>query len=234
MDGSGRKANFSRKTQFGVDPQHNGAYLDERHPGYREYSNPTIEALLAAGYVVCGAQNYADAQYGNERCLQACIDFYRHMIDSYYVDADHCYMLGCSNGFMTTLNASARLGTGVIRGLIGLYPLCNLRHAFEETHTGGVKQAYGIESMQDYMEKAKAYDPFLDDRPDIPPTILFWSSADQALPMREHAVKFSEYWRARGGVVETVRVDRDGEDCPHGDWRHFRPDAIVKWCDAHR
>ncbi|MDF2726001.1 MAG: hypothetical protein K0Q59_5679, partial [Paenibacillus sp.] len=57
MNGTERTANWSSRTQYGVDDQHGGAYLREDADGFRLYSNPTIEALLRAGYVVCGAQN---------------------------------------------------------------------------------------------------------------------------------------------------------------------------------
>lgn len=145
MDGSERMANFSGKTQYGVDLQRDGAYMDPLAPGYRRYSNPLIEALLQAGYIVCGAQNYGDGLYGNEFCVQACVDFYHHMLDHYHVDKKNAYMLGCSNGFMTTLNAVSRLGPDSVRALIGLYPLCNLRHAYAVTHTDGVRRAYGLD-----------------------------------------------------------------------------------------
>lgn len=236
MDGSEQKANFTGKTQFGVDRQHHGAYVDRQRPGYREYSSPTIEAFLSAGYIVCGAQNDADLLYGNARSVRACSDFYRHMIGHYHTDADNGFMLGCSNGFMTALNASVRLGQRAIKALIGLYPLCNLRHAFEVTHTEGVKRAYGIESAFEYRLRVGDYDPFLDPNPnpDVPPVLLLWSASDGVLPMNEHAVRYAEYLKQRGRIVESVRVDRDGEDCQHGDWRHFRHDEIVGWCEKHR
>ncbi|MFC3767283.1 hypothetical protein [Paenibacillus sp. GCM10012303] len=45
MDGSERTANFSGKTQYGVDAQNNGLYLDDHIAGFEAYSNPTIESF---------------------------------------------------------------------------------------------------------------------------------------------------------------------------------------------
>lgn len=244
MDGTERMANFSAKTQYGVDPQNNGRYLDSGARGFRRYSNPSIESFLAKGYVVCGAQNGGDGLFGNERCASACAALYRHMQACYNV-SESAFMLGVSNGFMTTLNAIERVGPRAIAAIVGLYPLCNLADAFAYSHRQAVKRAYAIESDDDpeaYLVKAASFDPcgpaWSGDRipaEAFPPTLLIWSGTDRVLPMKRHAAVLARKLRARGICVEDIRIDaeaREGKDeCPHGDWRHFREADIVGWCE---
>ncbi|MBO9604482.1 MAG: hypothetical protein J7639_00950 [Paenibacillaceae bacterium] len=247
MDGSERYANFSGKTQYGVDPQRDGAYLRPDLDGrrFRLYSNPTIEAFLEAGYIVCGAQNGGDLLYGNRACRLACAAFVRHMKRTYRVE-ERCAMLGVSNGFLTSFGAAAELGgVGAVSALIGLYPLCNLRHACEHMHRDGVKRAFGIASDDpgEFAAKAGTFDPCGDRRgsgsatapaPQYPPTLLVWSATDQVLPMGEHAVRLAVRLRADGVDACDIRIDCDGEVCLHGDWRHFMPERFVAWCERNR
>lgn len=243
MDGTERTANFSGKTQYGVDPQNNGIYLDSGARGFRRYSSPLIESFLAKGYVVCGAQNGGDGLFGNERCASACAAFYRHMQARYNV-LESAFIMGVSNGFMTTLNVIERIGPRAVAAIVGLYPLCNLADAHAFTHRQAVKRAYAIKSddPEEYAGKAATFDPcgpvWSGDYIPVkafPPTLLIWSGMDRVLPMERHAVAFARKLRARGNCVENIRIDtetRDGEDeCPHGDWRHFRETAIVGWCE---
>ncbi|TMV49484.1 hypothetical protein FE783_13330 [Paenibacillus mesophilus] len=239
MDGTERKANWSEKTQYGVDTQNDGAYLHMDAPGYRRYSNPTIEAFLRAGYVVCGAQNDGDLLYGNDNCTRACASFYQHMVETYRVERK-CFILGASNGFMTTVGAVRTLGADRVLGIIGQYPLCHLRHAFMHTHREGIKRAFGIASddIAEFESKAEDADPCRapvsgtedDAVSKWPPTLLVWSSTDQVLPMEEHAVKYAALLRARGIAVDDIRVDQDGETCLHGSYKHFLPETFVSWC----
>lgn len=244
MDGTEQKANWSAKTQYGVDTQNGGAYMRQSAETFRLFSNPTIEALLHAGYVVCGAQNGGDLLYGNEACTKACVSFYEHMRQTYRLER-RCFMLGASNGFMTTAGAVRMLGTEHVRGVIGQYPLCNLRHAFTYTHRDGVKKAYGIgtDDPDEFAVKAGHADPFrymecnataASGAADWPPTLLVWSSTDQVLPMNEHAVKFAALLRCCSVPVEDIQVDGEGEVRLHGDFAHFLPDKFVAWCDSVR
>lgn len=246
MDGSERTANFTAKTQYGVDRQRGGFYMSGLADGYRLYSNPLIEALLEEGFIVCGAQNGGDQLYGNERSRQACAAFYRHMRATYRV-TECCCMLGASNGFMTTLNSVAFFGPEAVSAIVGLYPLCNLRHAFRHTHRAQVKQAYGIVTDEDteFGEKTMGSDRdwrgWSIEPERRPPALLIWSTQDRVLPMAEHAVKWGELYQVRGSVAELIRVDgQEGQtarevrrvqvvQAGHGDWRHFRQDDIVHW-----
>lgn len=239
MDGSERTANFTSKTQYGVDAQREGFYLSAAAHGYRLYSNPMIEALLDEGFVVCGAQNGGDLLYGNERSRQACAAFYRHMRETYHV-TERCFMIGASNGFMTTLNTVSLLGSEAVTAIVGLYPLCNLRHAFRYTHGRQVKRAYGIATDEEgeFEAKTAGSDPCDRDwhgwaiEPERrPPALLIWSAEDRVLPMAEHAVKWGALYRARGSVTEQIRVDGEQSEteCGHGDWRHFRHGDVVNW-----
>lgn len=246
MDGTERTASWTGKTQYGVDTQNGGDYLRREAPGYRRYSNPTIEAFLHAGYVVCGAQNYGDLLYGNDHSRLACVSFCEHMTATYRLEPQ-CFMLGASNGFMTTVGAVRTLGAGRVLGVIGQYPLCDLRHAYRHTHRDGVKRAYGIGSDDpaEFESKAGYADPCGEPVPEKagpdngtvygwPPTLLVWSSTDRVLPMEEHAVKYAALLRSRGIAVDDIRVDGDGEPCPHGHYRHFMPEAFVAWCESVR
>ncbi|RKN75880.1 hypothetical protein D7M11_25590 [Paenibacillus ginsengarvi] len=159
-------------------------------------------------------------------------------------------MLGASNGFMTTLNSVALLGSEAVSAIVGLYPLCNLRHAFRHTHRAQVKQAYGIVTDEDteFAEKTAGSDPCCRDwhgwsiEPEHrPPALLIGSAQDRVLPMAEHAVKWGELYRANGSTAELIRVNgQEGQaaqeaqraqivQAGHGDWRHFRQDDIVHW-----
>jgi hypothetical protein len=246
MDGSEAKANFSAKTQFGVDPQNGGAYLNENVPGYRKYSSPLIESFLAKGYVVCGAQNGGDQLYGNDRCRYACAAFFRHMTETYNIRKSG-FIIGASNGFMTALNVFPLLSPGSAAGLIGLYPLCNLSHAFMHTHREGIMKAYGLNAgnLREFQEKCRAYDPCSEEwfgyqlPPDsFPPVLLIWSSTDHVLPMDRHAVRFARLLRERGIHASDIQIDAAGSsdrasaECPHGDWRHFQTDSIIAWCET--
>jgi hypothetical protein len=243
MDGTAAKANWTAKTQFGVDTQNGGLYLRPDTSGYCLYSNPLIEALLEDGYIVCGAQNYGDGLYGNEQCSQACADFFTHMRRTYHV-ADRCLLLGASNGFMTSINAVPKIGRSHVAALIGVYPLCNLRHAYTHTHSEGIRRAYGLRTVDpdEFAAKAAVYDPIgrlervvpqgsWSDVP--PPTLLLWSATDTVLPMSEHAVMYAQLVRAAGGIARDIQVDADGEPCPHGDWRHYPIRTILSWCEQH-
>jgi hypothetical protein len=257
MDGSEAKANWTAKTQFGVDLQNDGLYINPNTPGFLLYSSPLIEALLAADYIVCGAQNYGDGLYGNELCSQACADFYAHMRRTYRV-MERCLLLGASNGFMTSVNAVPIIGRSNVAVLIGVYPLCNLRHAYTYTHSEGVCRAYSLHTAdpKEYAAKAAAFDPVgrleaaLRGQPlrrpsdkgegatylpaaVPPPMLLLWSATDTVLPMAEHAVKYAQLVREAGGIATDIQVDGQGEPCLHGDWRHYPVETILSWCRDH-
>jgi hypothetical protein len=259
MDGTEERANWTAKTQFGVDLQNGGLYLRPDTPGFRLYSNPLIEALLAANYIVCGAQNYGDGLYGNKQCSQACADFYAHMRRTYRV-TESCLLLGASNGFMTSVNAVPTIGRSRVAALIGVYPLCNLCHAYTRTHNEGVCRAYCLHTAEpvEFVAKAAAFDPIgrlaaalggrgrpvrqpsdpgkgtaFSPAAVPPPSLLLWSATDTVLPMSEHAVKYAQLIRAAGGIARDIQVDVDGESCPHGDWRHYPIETILSWCEQH-
>lgn len=167
MDGTERTANFSEKTQYGVDEQNNGAYLDESAPGFVMYSSPLIEALLAQGYVVAGAQNdgqhYGEgsAGYGNEETRTNIIDFVSHCRREYNV-TDYCHMIGASNGCLATLGAVMNMPTGAVRSITLLYPLISLYYAWKVSHNYGVRTAYpGISNFGQYAAATRGHDPMV-------------------------------------------------------------------------
>lgn len=172
MDGTIATANFSSKTQFGVDTQNGGTYLDTDRPDYVEYSSPLIEAFLAQGYIVCGAQNNGspntvEAGYGNRVTVQNIWFFYQHMIDNYNVES-YCNMIAASNGAIATINAARQMGRDKIRSISLLYPLINLHAAWRSGNAGWESQlaaAYGFtsnpSSFSAFLDGTRSSDPFV-------------------------------------------------------------------------
>jgi hypothetical protein len=165
MDGTEATANFSEKTQFGVDSQNGGEYLNTNRPDYVQYSNPLIEALLAEGFVVAGAQNdgqnYSEgsAGYGNEETRTNIIDFVSHCQRNYNV-TDYCHMIGASNGCLATLNVAMITPPGFIRSVTLLYPLISLYYAWKVSHNYGVRMAYpGATSFSQFTDITRGHDP---------------------------------------------------------------------------
>lgn len=240
MDGTEQKANWTGKTQYGVDYSE-GFSGGEGDPMYYLYSNPTIEYFLKQGYVVCGAQNYGDGLYGNDDCVNSCVSFYEHMIKHYNVKP-RCAMLGASNGFLTTLNTVHILGTQKVGALIGQYPLCNLTYAWKYSHRKGIEEAYNLvnPSEQEFYLIAEKHDPMLADTVirdgkryklfRYPPTLIYWSSTDSVLDqVNGHAVPFINMLQRSGSLVEDVQVDAAGNIADHGHWSHFNPQQMYEW-----
>ena len=169
MDGTEEFANFSSKTQFGVDPQNGGTYLDTGRVDYVEYSSPMIEAFLDEGYIVCGAQNAGDpatidAGYGNREVQQNIMFFYQHVTRNYNVK-DHCHMIGASNGSIATLNATVMMGRDRVRSIILLYPLINLYEAWIGAYETDVATAYGFSAdptnFNSFVGGTRGYNPMV-------------------------------------------------------------------------
>ena len=211
------------------------------------YSNPTIEALLDAGYIVAGCQNYADTLYGNDNCRNACVDFYNHMVDTYNVE-EGCFMIGASNGAMTTLNASYLLGDKV-KAVILQYPLTCLTNQYfgYEKHREGILKAYGIDASQfDNEEEFIAligaeFDPLYANVDEngikqgyFPATLIYYSDTDTTTKATLNATPLYEMLKDSGKDVERVKVDNDGATRSHGDYAHFDPEEYVAWFEAHK
>lgn len=208
-------------------------------------SNPTIEALLAAGYVVCGCENYADAQYGNTPCRNACVDFFYHMISHYNVEK-RCYMIGASNGAMTSLNAAYIL-QGAVKAMVLQYPLtCLANQYFSNTgHQAGIKSAYGIptadvgsedttENRAKLTKYVATHDPLTVDVVDgkkigsFPPVKLYYSPDDIVTRASVNALVLYDLLEASNKVVDKVQCSG-----AHGDQSHFAPADYVAWFNAH-
>lgn len=123
-----------------------------------------IQALLAEGFVVAGAQNdggrYAgNAGYGNEETRQNIADFVDHLQRNFNVTS-YCHMIGASNGALATLNAAIIMPAGKIRTITLLYPMINLQYAWSTSHTAGVQQAYpGATSFSSFSSVTRGHDP---------------------------------------------------------------------------
>ena len=205
------------------------------------YSNPTIEALLTAGYIVCGCENYGDQLYGNNNCRNACVDFFCHMVKTYNVE-DRCYMIGASNGAMTSLNASYLL-QGAVKALILQYPLTCLVNQYEHPganasgHPAEIRTAYGItdaDITEEELTKAVAtHDPLTVDVVDgkkvgvFPPTKLYYSKGDTVVNWEQNTKALADMLDASNKVVETVQCSGN-----HGNHSHFAPSDYVAWFDT--
>ena len=243
-------ANFSSKTQFGVDTQNGGTYLDTGRADYVQYSSPLIEALLAQGYVVCGATNYADNLYGNNNCRNAVVDFYNYMRKNYNV-TDRCHMIGASNGAMTTLNACHLMGASKVASIALLYPLASLfdHYLAYSGHRDAIRSAYGV-SGNTYANLAalKAEPAFYthcpvhhyivgDDLTDqqvrtypFPPIIMYSSTGDTVTNAASNGEKLKDLCDRSSLVCQYTDIDPTGAlGYEHGDWHHFKEVEIVNF-----
>ncbi|MBQ6906734.1 MAG: hypothetical protein IJQ28_00005 [Clostridia bacterium] len=251
MNGSEEKANWTNITMYMPNTAENRA--NDRFITTDDssiwYSNPTIEALLDAGYVVAGCQNYGDSLYGNDNCRNACVDFYNYMVNEYRVIEDRCYMVGASNGAMTTLNASYLLGDK-LKGIILQYPLTCLKNQYfgYSNHQKGIRTAYGISDSTTIKEDnfidligGAEFDPLYANVDEngvkqgyFPATKIYYSSTDVTTKAALNALPLYELLVNSGKIVEKVQIDSDGTSRLHGDKAHFDPEGYIAWFDAHQ
>lgn len=240
MDGSEQFANWTKRTMYVplTDPD----YLDDptQYNGTSDdslwYSNPTIEALLDAGYVVCGCENYGDGLYGNEDCRSACAAFFYHMVKTYNVEG-RCCMIGASNGAQTSINAAYILGERV-KAMILQYPLTCLLNQYDShpAHQSGIRSAYGItkpDPNEQELIAATATHDFL--HTDVlnsvkygyfPPTKLYYSTEDTVTNYQQNALAMAEVLEDSTKIVETIQASG-----AHGDASHFDPSAYIAFFD---
>lgn len=242
MNGTVNLANWTKRTMY--VPTTDSDYIADptQYNGTSDsslwYSNPTIEALLDAGYVVCGAENAADGLYGNNKCRNACVNFFYHMINTYNVEK-RCYMIGASNGALTALNA-AYLLQGAVKAMILQYPLTCLVNQYEnyEPHRAAIREAYDITdtsiSTDALASAVRTHDPLTVDVVDgkkvgvFPPTKMYYSKQDTVVNYQVNTMALANLLEASGKVVETVECTGG-----HGDASHFNPSEYVAWFNAH-
>lgn len=242
MDGTEEKANWTKRTMYipSTDPDAGSDQYNVTDDSSLWYSNPTIEALLTAGYVVCGCENYGDNLYGNNHCRNACVDFFNHMVKRYNV-TDYCYMIGASNGAMTSLNA-AYLLQGKVKAMILQYPLTCLFNQYKHPgddasgHPAAIRSAYGIsnEATDEQVIKAIAtHDPLTVDVIDgkkvgvFPPTKLYYSEQDTVVQYQYNAVALATMLENSNKVVALKKCSGG-----HGDKSMFVPSEFVAWFAA--
>lgn len=236
MDGTEQYANWTKRTMY--VPLNDPDYIADptEYNGTSDqslwYSNPTIETLLNAGYIVCGCENYGDLLFGNNDCRNACVDFFYHMVNFWNVQ-DRCYMIGASNGALTCLNASYIL-QGRVRAMVLQYPITCLvnQYVSNQSHQAWIRTAYGISNASiTPTELAKAvatHDPLTTDVVNdikvgtVPPISLYYSPDDPAVLPDYNSIPFAELLDDSNKVVETT-VCSGG----HGDHTHFDPDAFL-------
>ena len=243
MNGTLNFANFSGRNQYGVDTSNGGAYLSSGgDPNYLLYSSPLIEALLDSGYVVCGAQNFGDALYGNDDCRNAAVQFYNYMLYNYNVQ-DRCYIMGASNGAMTSLNAIRLLGKKRVAGFIGFYPLANLVGQYFDyaPHQAGIQSAYGTGSFADTATmiangSINGHCPVhYDYAAYLPPMLLIGSGGDTVTDYTVNSVALFNYATANGVAVTLKDIDPNGVNgYEHGDWRHFNLTWVFDFLRAYK
>ena len=239
MDGTIEKANWTKRTMYipSTDPDAGGTQFNVTDDKTLWYSNPTIEALLTAGYIVCGCENYADNLYGNNNNRNACVDFFHHMTETYNVE-NRCYMIGASNGALTSLNA-AYLLQGAVKAMILQYPLTCLVNQYEShaDHQAGIRTAYGITDTDITAEElavaVATHDPLTVDVVSgkkvgaFPPTALYYSQSDAVVNYQQNAIALADMLTASNKVVKAVKCSGQ-----HGDKSMFVPTDFVAWFDA--
>ena len=249
MDGSLKKANWTDNTMYmsaaeiATQKESKRGRFIATEDSSLWYSNPTIEALLAAGYIVCGAQNYGDNLYGNDDCTDAVVDFFNHMTATYNVE-DACHMIGASNGAMTTLGAAEKLGDKV-KSMIIQYPLASIiTHYLAGGHQDNIEAAYGLDTSKTYtraeLEAVLAeYDVLYKNVVNgvkqgyYPALKIYYSMTDTLTTANANALPVIELLQNSGKEVVGVQVDADGSNRQHGDSAHFDPDGYLEWFEAH-
>ena len=239
MDGTIKKANWTKRTMYipGTDPDAGSEQYNVTADKTLWYSNPTIEALLTAGYIVCGCENYADNLYGNKNCRNACVDFFHHMTENFNVEK-RCYMIGASNGALTSLNA-AYLLPGFVKAMILQYPITCLVNQYQSyaEHREAIRSAYGITDADITAEQLAAatatHDPLTVDVVGgkkvgaFPPTAIYYTPSDAVVDSQQNALAFANVLTAGNKVVKTVQCQGQ-----HGDKSMFVPTDFVAWFDA--
>ena len=249
MNGSAQTANWTNigmymsAEEIAKQPEKNRSRYVATSDENLWYSNATIEAFLEAGYIVAGAQNYADGLYGNDNCTDACVDFFNHIQETYNVK-EYCYMIGASNGAMTTLNAAAKLGDKV-KSIILQYPLASIISQYEAGgHRDGIAAAYGLDASKTYTraeleELIGEYDPLYNNVIDgvkqgyFPSVKIYYSLSDTTTKAEANALPLIAMLEKSGIEHEGVRVDSDGVTKPHGHIDHFDPEGYVEWFNLH-
>lgn len=243
MDGTPSTANWTKRTMYvpltDSDYKNQPTQFNGTSNESLWYSNPTIEKFLENDYIVCGCQNYGDGLYGNDKCINACVDFFAHMKNNYNVE-DRCYMIGASNGAMTTLNACYLLGENV-KAIILQYPLtCLTRHYFGySNHQSAIRNAYGITNNniteEEFIKATRTHDVMYTNVVDgvkigyFPPTKIYYSTTDTVTSCNNNALPLYEMLDNSLKIVEITQVDADGVNRSHGDYAHFNPSEYVEW-----
>lgn len=250
MDGSEEKANWTKRTMYvesdDPDYQNTPQYYNLVPSGQPEllYSNPTIEKLLEAGYVVCGAQNYDDNLYGNKDCRNAMQNFYFHMIENFNVE-EKCFIIGASNGAMTSLNGAYLLG-GVerIKAMILQYPLTCLWKQYTGyiNHQTAIETAYNISgglTEAEFESATRTHDPEKVNTilvnsnrikvSSLPPIKIWHSPDDTVTSNANNAIPFMDLLENSNMIYEDV-VATGG----HGNPSHFDPQEFLDWFEDYR
>lgn len=238
MNGDIQFANWTKRTMYVPKTDEDYIASPTQYNGTDDeslwYSNPTIEALLNAGYVVCGCENYGDNLFGNDDCRNACVDFFYHMVKNYNVE-ERCCMIGASNGAQTTINASYLLGEKV-KAIILQYPLTCLTDHYENysAHQSSIRSAYGIADSsitKDNLIKATATHDFMHTNVIantkvgyFPPTKLYYSEQDTVVNYNVNAVAMYNLLIDSLKVAERVKCSGQ-----HGDYTHFNPNEYLEW-----
>lgn len=249
MDGTPQKANWTKRTMYLqandadyiANPQQYNL-VPENHPDFL-YSNPTIEKLLENGYIVCGCENFGDNLFGNNNCRNACVDFFYHMIENYNVE-NRCYMIGASNGAMTSLNALYLLGDK-IKAMILQYPLTCLlnQYANYDNHKSSIRNAYNITNENitndEFKKITKTHDPLYVNTINniklgyVPPIKIYYSNTDTVTVASYNALEFANMLENSNLVYEKIQVDSDNVQREHGDYAHFNPEEYLEFFEKY-
>jgi len=187
----------------------------------------TIDALLAAGYIVASSEGGTPASnWGNDSSITAYQELYTYCSANYNIT--RVCALSQSMGGISGLLAVAD-GTVPYKGWLGVYPACNLAWCYANGFTGAIKTAYGIASDgSDYDEKTAGHDPVLLDGADFTGIRMrFYASSDDLMVTKADnadvmAALVADY------AAESVVVACTGV---HGDPSHFIPAEYVAFFD---
>jgi hypothetical protein len=208
--------NYDATTGHDVIMYHSGSGEDYTAWDSDSLKTATRDALLGAGYILCGISAGTTA-WGNQASQDCYLPLWTYADANF--SANRLLFLSQSMGGLTGLGCLARQDMPVI-GWYGIYPVCSLLAAYNHaTFTAAVKTAYGIAGDgSDYASKTSGYDPVLKSASAYPVVRMRTtaSNADTYVPRGSHSDVLQTLLASRAREFTILAATGD-----HGDLSHF-------------
>ncbi len=174
--------------------------------GYPNYSNEWLFArLLARGYAICGVE--VGESYGSPSGRKVYSAFYDLMIKDYKLDAKP-YLVAQSRGGLMLYNWASE-NAGKVRGIVGIYPVCDLR-----SYPGLAKAApaYGM-TAKEFESHLKEHNPVDRLEPLAKarvPILHIHGDADKVVPLDANSQALAKRYKVLGGSIELIVIPGKG------------------------